>query len=174
MQNVGPGKRIAYTVLDIALYTAVTMSLASLLGWSPVFDFMSAYDKEQQQEYWGMFWLAMLIVSAGSLASHALKGQSIGKWLYGAKSVRLDGSDLGVGGALKRLMYIWATMLLIFVPGPVVGFVTGGGNLTSVVLLWSAVFVTLAVAVWPWHEDRSPLLQPYFGVRTINITTPHG
>ena len=170
MQNVGPGKRIAYTVLDVALYSTVTMLLASLFGWSPVVDFMGAYTPEQKDEYWGMFWLAMLIVSAGSLASHSLRGQSIGKWMFGAKSVCLDGSPLGIGGACRRIVYIWATMLLIFVPGPLVGFIFGrAGNLVSVILLWIAVLITLIVAVRPWHADRSPLLQPYFGVRTINV-----
>jgi uncharacterized RDD family membrane protein YckC len=169
MTNVGPGKRVAYTLFDSALYTAVTLGLARLFGWRPVFDFMGAYTPEQQSEYWSMFWLAMLIVSATSFTLHAKTGQSIGKRLFGAKSVRLDGSPLGAGGTFKRLLYIWMTMLFVFVPGPVLGFAFGNAsNLASLTLLWSVVIVTVVIAVKPWHPDRSPLLQPYFGVRTIN------
>lgn len=169
MQSVSPWKRIGYTLIDITIYSTLTFSLASLFGWSPVFDFMGAYTPEQQEQYWGMFWLAVALVSVGSLTSHATWGKSIGKWLCRARTVKSDGTPLGLMGAFQRILYIWATIVLVFVPGPFLGFLFGNAaNTASVVLLWVALIAIAAFAVWPWHPDRSPWLQPYFGIKTID------
>lgn len=168
MQTIRPGRRLACGLIDISVFVALTLVLASLMGWSPRIEFMQAYSEDDQAQYWGMLWLALAVVSAGSLYGHAVHGRSLGKWMLGVKSVRLDGRPLGWSGALRRLAYILVLVLLIFVPGPVAAFSLGPGSEWVSILLLNAGFVLVPLlAVWPWHADGSPVLQPLFGVRTI-------
>lgn len=116
MQIVSVGRRLAYGSIDIVLYTIATIALASLFGWQPRLQFMQAYTEDQQSDYWSMLWLAFGLVSVASVASHTLFGKSFGKWLLGVRTVREDGSALGVGGALKRLGCMIGLSALVFLP----------------------------------------------------------
>ncbi len=171
MQSVTAGQRLAYGSIDIALYTIATIALASLFGWQPRLQFMQAYSEDQQAEYWSMLWLAFGLVASASVTTHALFGKSIGKWLLGVKTIRADGSALGITGALKRLACMISLAALVFLPGPLAGFTFGQGSewLSSVLLILA--FIALPVmAVKPWHPDRSLWLQHYFSFRTISET----
>lgn len=169
MQNVSVGKRLSYSLIDIALYTAATLTLASQFGWSPQIEFMGNYTSEQREEYWSMLWLALGVVSLGSIVTHAVYGKSIGKWIARARSVNLDGSALGFGGAIRRWLYMVALNALIFLPGPIIGFWFGqNSEVFSSLALMAGLFLVPALALVPTGDDGVPLLQRKFGVRTVN------
>lgn len=168
MQNVTAGKRFAYGVIDIAAFTALTLWLASFLGWAPRFDFMQAYTPDEQNQYWNMLGLAFAIVSVASVGSHALTGRSAGKWLLGARSVRLDGSRLGIAGAIRRFVAMVLLAALIFLPGPLIGFLLGPGTelFSALALIFGFVAVPMLALVGR-APDGLPVWQRLFGYRTI-------
>jgi uncharacterized RDD family membrane protein YckC len=172
MRIVSPSRRLAYGSIDIVIYTLATIALAGLFGWQPRLQFMQAYTEDQQNEYWGMLWLAFGLVTLISVTCHALFGQSVGKWLLGVRTVRENGSPLGLSGALKRLGCMISLAALVFLPGPLVGFSFGQGSewLSSTLLMLAFVALPI-IAVKRWHPDGSPWLQHYFGFRTIVAQT---
>jgi uncharacterized RDD family membrane protein YckC len=170
MTPVSVARRLAYSVIDIAIYTTATLWLASSLGWAPVVQVMQAYSPAQQEQYWNMLLLTLALVALASITAHALRGQSLGKWLISAKTVNLDGSQLGWGGALKRFLAMVCLAALIFIPGPVTGFAAGpGSEIASLILLGLAVVAIPLVAINPQRSSGSPWLQTLFGFKTVKV-----
>ena len=169
MVNVSPWRRIGYAAIDAVIYTTATIWLAALLGGGQLpIGFMSKFTAEQQATYWHAIRVALVLVTVASVLGHAIFGRTIGKWLSGAKTVMADERPLGIAGALRRLIYPVALAAAIFLPGPLVGFAFGpGSESASLVLLFAGLIAIPVLAIAPFRPDQMPLLQSWFGVRTV-------
>jgi uncharacterized RDD family membrane protein YckC len=138
---------------------------------------MSKYTTADFIVYMKMMMVLAVVLFAMSLLCFRYLGGSIGKWVSGYKTVRIDGSALTWRLVIARTLIQFALGILIISPGPLIGYFFGNGSeIASLAVLILAfglwlVFVAQRPSVRKDNELAQTRLEKFLDIKTVQTNT---
>ncbi len=175
-QIAGPGKRFAYTMVDAIVFAIIWHFVVERARVRPPFGMMQRYKPADYEAYLTVMSWMTLALFLMSISLHLLFGASLGKILFGYKTVRTDGSRMSFVTCLLRSFGCFLIGLMILAPGPMIAFVFGeGSEISSLVVLLLGVAFWLFVAWLPFgghiegatEDAEVTMLERRLGIMTV-------
>ncbi len=124
----------------------------------PVIGFMSMYGRAAQNGYWAFVIGSCFASLVVFWVSAWWTGVGLGHALVGLRGVAEDGGPVTLGHLVTKTGWNIGAFLLLALPGPILGFATGGYPLLSLLLLLGGLSAVILVSV---TLDRSGRLRSF-------------
>jgi uncharacterized RDD family membrane protein YckC len=159
-------RRVFYPLADAALFIVIWQTTMSLTRVRFPFGIMQSFSPADYDAYVRvMSWMTIALFLL-SLVMHRLFAGSIGKLVFGMKTVQRDGSVMTGHQVLMRSAAMFLLGLLILAPGPLIAFIFGKGSEPGSLVALSMGFLLLWLATFAFRKDAS-LLERALGLKTV-------
>lgn len=162
--EASPKRRVAYPLIDGAVFIGIWNAVMAVTGVRFPFGIMQSFSRVDYDAYIFVMTRMTLGLFLLSIVMHRMFGGSIGKLIFGMRTVQLDGQAMTWRQILLRSGFMFLVGLMILAPGPLIAFIFGRGSEAGSVIALSLGFLLLVVTT---YGKVSSFVESWLGLKTV-------